>query len=150
MQLLRACVYVVLIVTASSAFATDEQMACGREMAGDAEVPEKLGRLFGHVAAQMQRHAAWVGTATVAARREHDGLEHVAAEYRAIAEAAGRAAVAMRAMRELPASPHDPSRLDRAAMAKWMREKIVMQRDFATLLERHAADSESALRELER
>jgi hypothetical protein len=119
-------------------------------MAGDAEVPEKLGRLWSHVAAQMHRHAAWVGTATPPARREHDGLERVAVEYQAIADASARAAVAMRAMRDLPAAPHDPAKLDRAAMAKWMRDKIAMQRDFAKLLERHAADSELALREIER
>jgi hypothetical protein len=119
-------------------------------MAGDAEVPDKLARLMSDVAAQMGRHAEWVGAATPAARRERDGLERVAMEYQAIADAASRAASAMRAMRELPAAPHDPARLDRAAMAKWMRDKIAMQHDFAKLLERHAADSERALRDLER
>lgn len=62
-----------------------------------------------HVATQMHRHATWVGTATPATRREHDALERVATEYQAIADAGTRAAAAMRAMRDLPAVPHDPA-----------------------------------------
>jgi hypothetical protein len=118
-------------------------------MAGDAEVPEKLARLMSHVAGQMNRHAEWVGDATTAARRERDGLKRVASEYQAIADAATRAAAAMRSMRDLPVAPHDPARLDRARMARWMRDKIAMQLDFAKLLERHAADSQKALQALE-
>jgi hypothetical protein len=147
--MLRALIAAMVVLVSASVMAGDEQMACGREMAGDAEVPEKLARLMSHVAAQMGRHAGWVGTATPAARREHDAIARVGAEYQAIADAATRAATAMRAMRDLPPAPHDPARLDRAAMAKWMRDKIAMQRDFARLLERHAVESESTLRELE-
>jgi hypothetical protein len=150
MAILRAAVVVVALVVTSSVFAADDGgMTCGREMAGDAEVPEKWGRLMSHVATQMHRHAAWVGAATPEARRERDGLERVAAEYQAIADASTRAAAAMRAMRDLPAAPHDPRRLDRAVVATWMRDKIAMQRDFARLLERHATESEEALRDLE-
>jgi hypothetical protein len=150
MRLLRAFFAGLVLLTAAAALAGDDEMTCGREMAGDAEVPDKLAHLMSHVATQMHRHATWVGTATPAARREHDTLERVATEYQAIADAGTRAAVAMRAMRDVPAAPHDPARLDRAAVAKWMREKIAMQRDFAKLLERHAADSETALREIEK
>jgi hypothetical protein len=73
----------------------------------------------------------------------------VAREYRAMAAAAGRAATAMRAMKDLPGVPHDRSKLDRPAQAAWMRAKIKMQRQFAATLLRHAEDSEKALSELE-
>ena len=124
------------------------EQTCGQEMAASAEVPLKWQALMSHVATNMEWHADWVGLASPAAQREHDALLRVAGEYRAMADAAGRAAAAMEAMRPLEAAPHDPSRVDRAAQARWMRAKIEMQRDFAGLLLRHAEDSEAALAEL--
>lgn len=114
-------------------------------MATSAEVPLRWQALMDHVAANMDTHATWVGTATAAAKQEHDGLRRVAAAYRAMAWAAGSAAQAMLAMKDLPAAPHDPAQRDAAAWAAWMREKIRMQRALATMLEQHAAASERAL-----
>jgi hypothetical protein len=51
-------------------------------------------------------------------------------------------------MRDLPPAAHDPARLDVVALAKWMREKIAMQLDFAHLMERHAAASQEVLQQL--
>jgi hypothetical protein len=117
-------------------------------MASSAEVPRLWQALVSHVADNMEWHAGWVGTGSVAARREHDGLLRVARAYRAMAEAAGRAAAAMTAMRDLAPAPHDGSRFDRAGQARWMRAKIEMQRDLAATLERHARDSDKALARL--
>jgi hypothetical protein len=129
--------------------ALNEEQTCGQEISAAAEVPEGWQQLMDHVATNMEWHAGWVGAGSSAAKREHDALVRVAVEYRAMAAAAARAATAMRAMHELPPAPHDPSKLDRAAQAQWMRAKIQMQRDFAGLLTRHAEDSEKALAELE-
>jgi len=123
----------------------DEQETCGAELARDAEVPEKLGRLMSHVAHNLRAHATWVGTRTKEARLEHDALQQVAACYESISDAAGRTSAAMIAMRELPAAPHDPGAFDRGAFACWMREKITMQRELAMLLLEHAASSETVL-----
>ena len=95
----------------------------------------------------MDAHAAWVGQASAAAKQEHDGLRRVAGAYRAMAQAAGAAAQAMQAMKDLPPAPHDPALRDGEAWTGWMREKIRMQRALAALLERHAAASERALAE---
>src|SRR4051794_18368128 len=97
---------------------------CGQERAADAEVPAALAVLMRHVADNMDRHATWVGTDPEAARRENEALAGVAVRYRAIAAAAEEAAGAMIAMRDLPPAAHDPARLDRAALAGWMRAKI--------------------------
>ena len=121
------------------------EQTCGQEMAASAEVPLQWQALMDHVAANMDAHATWVGTATAAAKQEHDALRRVAAAYRAMAWAAGSAAQAMHAMRDLPPAPHDPHKRDGAAWAAWMREKIRMQRHLAATLERHAAESEHAL-----
>ena len=129
--------------------ATKEQ-TCGQEMAAAAEVPRRWGELMTHVATHMEGHARWVGTDSVAARREHDALMRVAAEYRAIAAAATRAAAAMTAMKALTPAPHDPSRFNATSQARWMRAKVKMQRAFATLLMRHAAESETALAQMAR
>jgi hypothetical protein len=123
-------------------------MTCGEEIATDAEVPEKWARLMNHVAANMEVHADWVGSDPAGAR-ERDALRAVAREYRAMADAGERAAAAMRAMRPLPAVPHDPARLDRAAQARWMRDKVEMQLELAQLLTQHAEASLAVLAEMD-
>jgi hypothetical protein len=121
-----------------------EESSCGAELAADADVPEQLSRLWDHVAQNLEVHARWVGTSGEAARREHDCLRLIAAEYRTIAMAAERAATIMRSMADLPAAPHDPGRLDHAAQLRWMGQKIELQRAFAKLLLSHADASEAA------
>jgi hypothetical protein len=125
------------------------EMTCGDELARDAEVPELLGELWEHVATNLAAHAKWVGTATPEAAAEHDALTHVAREYRNVAAAAERAAAIMQSMQDLPPAAHDPSRLDRGALARFIRRKIELQLKLADLLVRHAEDSRSALAELE-
>jgi hypothetical protein len=66
-----------------------------------------------------------------------------------MADSGARAAAVMRAMRDLPQAPHDPAKMDRSALAAWMRAKIEMQRAFAALLTRHAEESERALAAME-
>lgn len=114
-----------------------DETTCGEEIAADAEVPEKLGRLMAHVAENMESHARWAAT-DPHGQREHDDLFAAAREYRSIADACRRAAVIMRSMHDVPGTPHDPLRFDRAAHTRWMRAKIAMQIEFADLLRRHA------------
>jgi hypothetical protein len=121
---------------------------CGEEIAASAEVPEAWCDLMRHVAINLEAHASWVGTASPAARAEHEGMLRVAAAYRDMAGAAERAAVLMRSLRALPVALHDPAAFDRAAFAEWMRAKIDRQRAFAALIERHAAVSARALEPL--
>src|SRR5260221_75042 len=125
-----------------------EEITCGQEMAADAEVPEKLARLMSHVSSNMEVHAKWVGEGP-SGGRERDSLMVVAREYQAIADAAIRAASAMKAMRDIPAAPHDPSRLDRGRQALWMRAKIEMQTELAQLLIEHGEASKKVLAMLE-
>jgi hypothetical protein len=126
----------------------EDELTCGQEIAADAEVPEKLGRLMAHVATNMEVHARWAAT-DPRGTRERDGLLAIAREYQAMADAAMRAAVAMRAMKDLPQTPHDPARLDRAGQTRWMREKIALQLEFARLLVAHAEVSKRVLAQLE-
>lgn len=123
----------------------NEAPTCGEEIAASAEVPEAWRELMRHVAINLDAHASWVGTASPAARAEHDGVRRVAAAYRDMADAADRAAALMRSMWALPSAPHDPAAFDGAAFADWMRDKIARQRALAALLERHAAGSARAL-----
>jgi hypothetical protein len=129
-----------------------EDQTCGQELAAGAEVPKRWSDLMRHVAQNIEAHARWVyesnaagASLSDAATGEHDGLLRVAREYRAMADAADRAADAMRAMCDVPVAPHDPARQDRAALAGWMASKIVIQRELATLLNSHADASERML-----
>lgn len=122
-----------------------DEETCGQELARDADVPELLAELWQHVARNMTEHARWVGTETPAAAAEHDALVHIAREYRSIAAAAERAAAVMRAMHDLPAAPHDPSRVEPQERVRYLRRKIELQLDLAELLRRHAQASQSVL-----
>lgn len=122
-----------------------DETTCGEELARDADVPELLGELWEHVATNMLTHAKWVGTATPEAAAEHDALSHLAREYRSIAAAAERAAALMRSLLGLAVAPHDPSRIDHAAQARYMQRKIELQLKLAQLLVSHAEASRSAL-----
>ena len=126
-----------------------DETTCGQELAQDADVPELLGELWEHVATNMAAHAKWVGTATPEAAAEHDCLTHIAREYRNIAAAAERAAAIMRSMADQPPAPHEPSRADRPAQARFIRRKVELQLELAKLLVRHAETSRSALAQLE-
>ena len=126
-----------------------DDATCGQELARDAEIPELLSELWELVATNMVVHAKWVGTSSPEAAAEHDSLTHVAREYRSIAAAAERAATLMKSMHDQPPAPHEPSRLDRPAQARFMRRKIELQLRLADLLTSHAEASRSALVELE-
>jgi hypothetical protein len=80
---------------------------------------------------------------------ERNGLMAVARAYRELAAAASRAAGTMKSMRDLPAAPHDASRLDRPQLLHWMRAKIEMQTELAELLIRHADLSKKVLGAME-
>jgi hypothetical protein len=125
------------------------EITCGPELAQDAEVPELLAELWALVATNMAAHAKWVGTSTPEAAGEHDALSYIAREYRNIAAAAERAAAMMKSLHGLSPAPHDPTLLDRAAQARFIRRKIDLQLKLAHLLTVHADASRSALAELE-
>jgi hypothetical protein len=116
--------------------------SCGAELSEDAVVPEQLAALMAHVAENMEAHALWVGTTSVEARAEHDGLLELAADYRRIAAAARQAVASMRRMRDLAPAAHDMARWDRHSFMHWMQKKIELQRSFAQLLLEHAEASE--------
>jgi hypothetical protein len=122
--------------------------SCGAELAESAIVPERLGALLLHVSHNLVAHADWIGTASEEAQLERAALLAVAADYQAIAEAAGRAVQHMRDAAGLAPAPHDPSQWNRAAFVIWMQRKIELQRDLAQLLLDHAQASEQALAEI--
>jgi hypothetical protein len=116
----------------------NENQSCGAELAQSAVVPELIGELMLHVTQNLEVHAQWVGASSEAARLEQTALRQVAADYRAIAEAAARAVQHMRAAAGLASPPHDPTAWDRAAFSSWMQRKIELQRALAQLLLEHA------------
>jgi hypothetical protein len=122
-----------------------EDQGCGFELAQSALVPELIGALMLHVTQNLEAHAQWVGASSEAARLEQRALRQVAADYRAIAEAAARAVQHMRAAAGLASPRHDPDSWDRSAFLAWMRRKLELQRALAELLLEHARLSERAL-----
>jgi hypothetical protein len=107
-------------------------MTFGQELAAGAEVPEKWRDLMRHVAGNMEAH----------------GLPRLALAYRAMADAADRAAREMRAMADITEARRDPARGDLGELVRWMERKVEMQRELAGLLVRHAQESEGVLRQV--
>src|SRR6476620_7961780 len=97
-----------------------ENQSCGAELAQSAVVPEQIGALMYHVTQNLEAHAQWVGASSEAARLEQAALREVAADYRAIGEAAARAVQHMRSAAGLASPPHDPDGWDRTAFVTWM------------------------------
>lgn len=126
----------------------EQEQSCGAELAQSAVVPELIGALMMHVTQNLEAHACWVGASSEAARLEQAALREVAADYRAIAEAAARAVQHMRAAAGLASPPHDPGSWDRASFVSWMQRKIELQRALAELLLEHARLSEHGLEQV--
>jgi hypothetical protein len=123
---------------------------CGQELAASAVIPELLARLFKHVAANLRDHAAWVGTSSPPAEREHEALNSVAQGYEAVGTEAQRTANLMRTLKDLQPTVHDPQGWDGAKFAVWMRTKIELQSRLAKLLLEHAEQSERVLEQMQR
>jgi hypothetical protein len=126
------------------------ETTCGQELAESANVPDQFGCLFEHVALNLREHAAWVGTGSAAARREHDAMIAVAEGYEEIASTAARTASLMRTLHDIPPVTHDPRSRDALKFHAWMTRKIELQRELATLLTEHAQQSEQVLGLLQR
>jgi hypothetical protein len=125
-----------------------ENQSCGAELAQSAVVPELIGALMLHVTQNLEAHAQWVGASSEAARLEQAALREVAADYRALAQAAARAVEHMRAAAGLASSPHDPATWDRGAFVSWMQRKIELQRALGELLLEHARLSQRGLEQI--
>jgi hypothetical protein len=147
---LFAILVTTLLVLDSHAGRTASDESCGQELSTDAEVPQLLAKLFEHVAGNMARHARAADTSARNGRRERDALVTIAADYGSIASAATRAARTMKSMAGAGPAEHDRTKLAGPDQAKWMREKIALQRALAAMLVEHARRSQAVLVELER
>jgi hypothetical protein len=127
---------------------SDQEDTCGQELAAGAVIPEQLGALLIHVAGNLREHAAWVGSATPAAKREQEAMLATAQRYEALGAQAQETAASLRALAQLPAAEHDPGKLDRQKLAVWMKTKIELQRKLAGSLLEHAEASQRVLDEL--
>lgn len=95
----------------------NELFTCGQELAESSVVPSAIAALMGHVSKNLDAHAAWIGSDSPEAKREHDALLAVGNAYRSIAAAAIHAADLMRSLNTLAPVPHD--------MTTWDRESFV-------------------------
>jgi len=121
---------------------------CGQELATGANVPDQLGALFKHVAENLREHAAWVGNATPEAKREHEALLSAAERYESIGSEAQQTATSLRSFAQLPAAPHDPSKLDKQKLGAFLKKKVELQRKLAGALLEHAEQSQRVLDDL--
>lgn len=85
----------------------DDQWTCGKGVAANAIVPEKLGSFMQAFAELLEDHTRSLDLEDANARVERDAYLHLVREQRAIAAHLERLAGAMRGYRDLPMGAHD-------------------------------------------
>lgn len=93
--------------------ADEEEWTCGRGLAANSVLPEKMGALTEQLANVLENHLRALPTAEAGNQPEIGAYQRLVREHRAIAGELAAAAEAMEGYRTLPMGPHD-----HAAMAE--------------------------------
>lgn len=124
-----------------------EEKSCGQQIAEDAKYPTKLAETLTAVADNFTQHAAWVGTKTPEARKEHDAMLRIARMQRELAVQAKKLADEMAAAEKLPVVAHDMSTMP-ASLKEAMEKATRLQAEFGELLVQGAAAQKASMEKM--
>jgi hypothetical protein len=123
----------------------DEQQTCGKGLASNASLPDKLGALTGAVADILEAHMPALDLTDPAAAQEHAAYAQLVAEHRA---AAGRLTTIARHMEDswsLPMGRHDPVAMAAPAVRAAFRSFVTLERELQALLQTRLQADEAML-----
>ena len=86
---------------------TAEQPTCGKGLAANAVLPEKLGELIAALGDILAVHMKALDLADVHSKQEYEAYKDLAREFRSIASSLAAAAWEMASYRDLPMGRHD-------------------------------------------
>ena len=85
----------------------DDEATCGKGLAANAVLPEKLAALMGAMADLLENHVRSLDSSDPNGRLERDAYQRLVEDQRALASALGALASAMASYRDLPMAPHE-------------------------------------------
>jgi len=123
----------------------EEEQTCGKGLAGNSALPEKLSELTAALAGVLETHMKALDLTDEHSRGEHDAYDRLARQHREIAAQLEKTAREMPSYRDLPMGHHDmqvmagPEPL--AAFERYLNAK----RDVLTLLQETLSQDEEML-----
>ena len=128
--------------------AENEEWTCGKGVAANAALPERIGLLLAAVADVLQNHMRALDENVPNGRKELAAYQRLVDEHHSAASALAGLAAAMRSYRDLPPAEHDMAKLTDAASVEVMEALVRAQEDVLTLLQQRAAQYGAMLRQM--
>lgn len=126
----------------------DEQRTCGKGVAENAALPERMGALLGAVADVLQNHERSLDGRDANGAAELAAYQRLVEAHRGAASALAGLAATMRGFRDLPPADHDMAKLMDAASVEVMGALVRAQEDVLALLQERAAQYGEMLRQM--
>jgi hypothetical protein len=128
--------------------AENEEWTCGKGVASNAALPERIGALLGAVSDVLQNHTRSLNAADANGAEEVAAYRRLVEEHRGAASALAGLAATMRGYRDLPPAEHDMVKLMDAASLEVMEALVRAQEDVLALLQQRAAQYGEMLRRM--
>ena len=125
-----------------------EEWTCGKGVAANAALPERMGALLGAVADVLQNHTRSLDGADANGAEELAAYQRLVEEHRGAASALAGLAAAMRSYSDLAAAEHDMAKLMDAASVEVMEALVRAQEDVLALLQERAVEYGEMLRQM--
>jgi hypothetical protein len=116
----------------------DDQPTCGRGLAANAILPERLAALMNAMATMLENHTRALDLNETNGRLEHDAYERLVSDQRTLASGLEALARAMEGNRDLPMARHNLAPLNDQASRAVLAAFIDAERDLITLLQKQA------------
>jgi hypothetical protein len=120
--------------------AEEDEPTCGKGLAKNAVMPERMARLLHATANVLENHIRSLNREDSSGNREIEAYERLVRDHRVAAMQAGALADAMRSYRGLPAAEHDMSALGDARSVEVMDALVRAEEDLLSPLREFAAE----------
>lgn len=120
--------------------AEEEHHTCGKGVAANAVLPERMAALLTAMAVIYENHMRSLNANEAAGRQELDAYAHLARDYRSAAAQVNALAGAMRGYRDLPMAEHDMTALMDATSVSAMEALVLAQEALLAPLSERATE----------
>jgi hypothetical protein len=128
----------------------DDTPTCGKGIAANAVLPERIAALLAAMAAIYENHIRALDAAEANGKLEIDAYARLMRDFRAAAKEISGLADAMRSYRDLPMAEHDMAVLMDAKSIEAMEALVSAQEHLATLVTQRASEFRSMLEAMRR
>lgn len=128
----------------------DDTPTCGKGIAANAVLPERIAALLAAMAAIYENHIRALDAAEANGKLEIDAYARLMRDFRAAAKEISGLADAMRSYRDLPMAEHDMAVLMDAKSIEAMEALVSAQEHLATLVTQRASEFRSMIEAMRR